>query len=156
MKLLQELTMLTEEAIEVRPAAEVWKENKDKAKNFITNSVYMVRKMKDSDPVKYEVFLDKDNKRKSMGKVDTEELESLYVPIRAKQTEDAEGFSMYRDIDEVEAFKHDGDTIKVDLEDGQTEKLKKGDYLLRTTTDDSFVYTVETAKYFDRDYTEKS
>jgi hypothetical protein len=154
MKLLQELLNLREEAIEVRLASDVWKEGKDETKTFITTEVFYVREIKDSDPTKYEVYSDKENKRKLVGKMDKEDLEASYVPVRATQSEDAEGYKMYRSSDEVEAFKYDGDTIKVDLE-GQTSKLKKGDYLIRQSDENEFTYTVESAKYFEADYVEK-
>lgn len=154
MKLLQELLTLHEEAIEVKFASDVWKEAKDEAKTFITTEVFYVKEIEGSDPTKYEVYSDKENKRKLVGKMDKEDLEASYVPVRASQAEDAEGYKMYRSSDEVEAFKYDGDTIKVDLE-GQTSKLKKGDYLIRQSDEDEFTYTVESAKYFEADYVEK-
>lgn len=154
MKLLQELLSLREEAIETQLASDVWKENKDSVKTFVPTAVYMVKKVKDSDPTEYEVYTDKGGKRKLVGKMDSEELESNYVPVRSGQKEDVEGFTIYRDADEVEAFKFEGDTIKVDLE-GSTKTLKKGDYLIRQTEEDEFTYDVQSAKYFEADYSEK-
>lgn len=154
MKLLQELLHLREEAIETKLASDIWKENKDKAKTFITNVTYLAREVKDSEPKKYEVFKDVDSKRKLVGKFATDDFEAAYAPVRANQKEDAEGYKMYRDAGDIEAFKYDGDTIKVDLE-GETGKLKKGDYLVRTSEGDNFVYSIETAKYFEDDYAEQ-
>ena len=154
MKLLKELLILREEAIESKLAADVWKENKDKAKTYITNVTYLAREVKESDPKKYEVYKDVDGKRKSVGKFETDDFEAAYVPVRANQKEDAEGYKMYRDAGDIEAFKYDGDTIKVDLE-GETGKLKKGDYLIRSTEGDNFVYSIETAKFFEDDYAEQ-
>lgn len=154
MKLLQELLSLREEAIEVKPAADVWQDGKDSVKSYIATAVYQVRQIEDSDPVKWEVYTDKDGSRKLVGKFDTADLEEMYVPVRPNQKEDAEGYTMYRDNTEVEAFKYDGDTIKVDL-DGKTKKLVNGDYLIRETDDDNFVYSVQSAKYFETDYSEK-
>lgn len=154
MKLIQELLHLREEAIELKPAADVWKENKEDIKTFVTNATYLARKVKNSDPTRYEVFQDVNDNRKSVGKFDAEEFDAAYVPVRANQEEDAEGYKMYRDAEEIEAFKYDGDTIKVDLE-GQVGKLKTGDYLIRASEGDNFVYSIESAKYFDTDYAEK-
>lgn len=154
MKLLQELLSLREEAIETKLASDVWKEAKDSTKNYVTNAVYMVKKVKDSDPAKYEVYNDTDSKRKLVATMDAEELEENYAPVRANQKEDAEGFTIYRDNTEVEAFKYDGDTIKVDLE-GSTKTLKKGDYLIRQVEGDEFTYSVQSAKTFEADYSEK-
>ncbi len=154
MKLLQELLSLREEAIETQLASDIWKENKDSAKTYVPTAVYMVKKVKDSDPTEYEVYTDKGGKRKLVATMDTEELEDNYVPVRPDQNEDAEGFTVYRDSDEVEAFKYDGDTTKVDFE-GSTKTLKKGDYLIRQTEEDEFTYEVQSAKYFEADYSEK-
>ncbi len=154
MKLLQELLSLREEAIETQLASDIWKEAKDSVKTFVPNAVYMVKKVKDSDPTKYEIYNDKDSKRKLVATMDAEELEDNYSPVRANQKEDAEGFTIYRDSTEVEAFKYDGDTIKVDLE-GSTETLKKGDYLLRQVEGDEFTYSTQSAKTFESDYSEK-
>ena len=154
MKLLQELLSLREEAIETQLASDIWKENKDSAKTYVPNAVYMVKKVKDSDPTEYEVYTDTGGKRKLLATMDSEELEDNYVPVRPDQKEDAEGFTVYRDSDEVEAFKYEGDTTKVDLE-GSTKTLKKGDYLIRQTEEDEFTYEVQSAKYFEADYSEK-
>jgi len=156
MKLLAELLSLREEAIEVRPAEEVWKENKDDAKTFIPTVVYSVKENDDADPKVWEVYKDADNKRKLVGKFETSEFEDLYVPVRANQNPDAEGYTLYRDNTEVEAFKYDGDTVKLELDEGgKTTTLNKGDYLIRETEDDNFVYEVQSSKYFETDFTEK-
>lgn len=154
MKLLQELLALHEEAIETKLASDIWKEAGDSTKNYVTNAVYMVKKVKDSDPTMYEIYNDSDSTRKLVATMDAEELEDNYVPVRANQKEDAEGFTVYRDNSEVEAFKYDGDTIKVDLE-GSTETLKKGDYLIRQVDGDEFTYSTQSAKTFETDYSEK-
>lgn len=154
MKLLQELLSINEEAIETIKAADIWKENKDSAVTYVPNAVYMVRVVPDTEPTEYEVFSDVSGKRKLVAKMDPEELEDNYVPVRANQKEDAEGFTLYRDAEEVEAFKFEGDTSKIDLE-GSTETIKKGDYLIRQTDEDEFTYSVQKAKYFEDNYTEK-
>lgn len=151
---LQELLSLHEEAIEIVLAADLWKDNKDNSKTFIQNAIYMVKKVKDSKPTEYEIYSDDGDKRKLVATMDAEELEAAYVPVRSNQKEDAEGFKLYRDIDEVEAFRHEGDTIKVDLE-RRKKTLKKGDYLLRITDDDEFTYDVQSAKDFEDAYSEK-
>jgi hypothetical protein len=154
MKLIQELLILREEAIETKAASDIWKESKDKIKTYITNATYLARVKKNSDPKKYEVFQDVNNNRKTIGTFSVDEFDAAYAPVRANQTEDAEGYKMYRDAEETEAFKYDGDTVKVDLE-GQTGKLKGGDYLIRASDGDNFTYSIESAKYFDTDYAEK-
>lgn len=162
MKLIQELLVLhekhqlalQEEAIETKLASDIWKENKDSAKTYVSSVVYSVKKGSNEDKP-YEVYKDdQKGKRTIVGKFTKDDLEASYAPVRANQTEDAEGYTLYRDAAEMEAFKYEGDTIKVDLE-GQTGKIKKGDYLIRMSEGDNFTYTIETAKYFDGDYSEK-
>lgn len=154
MKLLQELLSLHEEAIETALASDLWKDNKDSVKTYIPQGTFMVKKVKDSDPTEYEVYTDASGKRKLVAKMDAEELEGAYAPVRPNQKEDAEGFTIYRAAEDVEAFKYDGDTTKVDLE-GRTKTLKKGDYLLRQVDEDEFTYSVQSAKTFEADYSEK-
>ena len=154
MKLLQELLSLREEAIEVVKAADLWKDNKDNVQTFVPNAVYSVKKVEDATPTEYEIYSDTSGKRKLVATMNAEELEDNYVPVRANQKEDAEGFTFYRDAEEVEAFKYEEDTVKIDLE-GSTETLKKGDYLIRSAQDDEFIYSVQASKYFEDDYTEK-
>lgn len=70
-------------------------------------------------------------------------------PIRANQTPDAEGFVTYTDPTEVEAFKYDGEPIRVKLDDSQTVQMNKGDYLVRTVRGNNFEYNVEAASDFE-------
>jgi len=154
MKLLQELLSLREEAIETVKAADLWKEHTDDTKTFIPSSVFLARPIDGSDGARYEIFRDKDGTRKSVGKMDSDKFGLKYVPLRANQKEDAEGFKAYREDDDVEAFKHADDTIKVDLE-GQVGKLTDGDYLVRRTEGDNFVYSISKAETFEDDYSEE-
>lgn len=162
MKLIQELLALhvehqralQEEAIETKLASDIWKQAGDDVKTYVSSIVYSVKKGKNEEKP-FEVYKDdQKGKRTLVGKFDAEDLEASYAPVRANQTEDAEGYTLYRDAAEVEAFRYDGDVIKVDLE-GETGKLKKGDYLIRTADGDNFTYSIESAKYFDSDYSEK-
>jgi len=46
--------------------------------------------------------------------------------------------------------------VKLELDEGgKTTTLNKGDYLIRETEDDNFVYEVQSSKYFETDFTEK-
>lgn len=154
MKLLQELLSLREEAIEVKQPSDVWEEGKDSAKTFISSITYMVKQVEDSSPAEYEVYVDDGDKRTLIDTLDAQALEASYTPVRANQKPDAEGFTVYRESTEVEAFKYAGDTCKLD-NDGEKETLKKGDYLIRHTSDDEFTYSVESADDFEADFTEK-
>ncbi len=155
MKLLQELLTIKEEAIEVKPASDVWSDNKDSAKTYVTKTIFQVKETEDEDGMKqYEIYSDTTGTRKLINTLSSADFKAAYSPVRANQKPDAEGFTMYREDAEVEAFKYEGDTIKVDL-DGDKETLRKGMYLIRREEDDTFVYSVETAKYFEADYTEQ-
>lgn len=159
MSLLKEIALLSEEEIQTREPAEVWDENSSEVKTYITALTYLVRPIKDSKPAKFEVFYDEDGKRKSYGNISSEDLNAAFVPVRANQQADVEGFTLYRDADEFEAFKYLGDPVKINLgtgEDGGTTLMQKGDYLLRTVDGNDFVYTVEKARFFDSDYVKKS
>lgn len=143
---------VSEEAIEVKPAADVWAESKDLSKTYISNTVYSVKGIEGGK--KFDVSTEEGSVRKPFATLSRIDLDASFTPIRPKQSPDAEGYTQYRDIDEVEAFKYEGDTIKVDLE-GEVKLLSKGDYLVRKTEGDDFVYEVKTSKVFDSKYTTK-
>ena len=147
---------LFEEAIPVVTADSLWQENSGGALQYITTKIFMVREEPNKNISSFEVFLDKNGKRSLIGKMGQDKLDKSYTAIRGNQKPDAEGFIMYRDAAEYEAFKYEGDTTKVELSDGTTVKLTKGDYILRQTDGDEFVYSVESARYFDQNYTKKS
>lgn len=144
---------LKEEAITVKPAPEVWADNKDDAKTYITNTVYFVRKL--DGGTKYEVTIEDGTTRKVFATMTRPELDKAFTPIRAKQTPDAEGYTQYRNLDEIEAFKYTDDTIKVEDEGRGTYLLNKGDYLLKMARDDIFIYEVKKAKDFETIYSPK-
>lgn len=136
--------LITEEAIEVLSAEEVWKNGT--VTTFIPTSIYSARK----EEGKWAVYKE-DGKRKLVDRFDSAAFEELYAPVRPNQKPDAEGFKTYRDNVEIEAVKYDGDTVKVSIGSG-TKKLRKGNYLVRQEGEDSFSYTVRDAKYFESDY----
>lgn len=155
MMILKELLALREEAIEVKPASDVWSENRDSAKTYVTKTIFQVKETENDDGDKqYEVYSDTSGKRKLVNTLDSEDFKAAYSPVRPNQKPDAEGFTLYREDAEVEAFKYEGDTIKVDM-DGDKETLKKGMYLIRREEGDNFVYSVESAKFFEADYSEQ-
>jgi hypothetical protein len=155
MKLLQELlTIVSEEAIETKKASDLWKDNKDKVKTYVSSATFQARVIDGSDPKRYEVYKDANDKRKLVGKFDSDKFNKKYEPVRAKQNEDAEGYKLYREAGDVESFQYDGDTTKVDLE-GQVGKLKNGDYLIRTTEGDNFIYAISSTETFEADYIEE-
>lgn len=142
-----------EEAITVKAASDVWKDNSDKTKVYIENTVYDVRKLEGG--AQYEVMSITDGKRKPFTKLSRAELDAAFTPTHPKQAADAEGYSQYRKTDELEAFKYDADTLKVDLGDGTNKLLSKGDYLLRRPEGDVFKYDVKKAKDFEVNFDAK-
>lgn len=154
MKLLKELLTLKEEAIEVKPASDVWDEAKDSVKTYIAKKTYTAKEVDGEDGTEYEVYTEKNGKRKLVTTLSSADFKSAYVQVRADQSADAEGYKTYREDTEIEAFKYDGNTIKVDLGDSK-ETLKKGDYLIRKVDGDNFTYLVEEARFFEEDYSEK-
>jgi hypothetical protein len=139
---------LTEEAVEVKPAQDIWTENKDSAKTYVSNTVYFVKKLENE---KYDVTTEEGTTRKPFAVLSKIDLDKSFTPIRAKQTPDAEGYTQYRDLEELEAFKSDADTVKLDND----ELLAKGDYLIRKTDGTNFTYEVKKAKDFEAQYEEK-
>lgn len=141
-------TTLNEEAIEVRAPEDVWGENKDNSLTYITNTVYDVRKLEGGQ--KYEVTVTDGTTRKPFANLTKQALDQSFTQIRPNEKADAEGFNQYRKVDEVEAFKYSGDTVKVN-----SVLLTKGDYLIRSPKGDQFVYEVKKAKDFEASHTEK-
>lgn len=151
---------LFEEPIPIRTAEELWSENGVDAAQYITMTVYFVRPTPDKKDM-FDVLYDEGGKRKRYSSMNSEDLNAAFAPIRPNQKPDVEGFTQYRSADVFDAFKYDGDPVKVSLNDispeenGETFKLEKGDYMLRHDTDDEFVYTIEKANFFDNGYIKK-
>lgn len=150
---------LFEEPIPTITAEEVWNSGSEAAGQYITTTVYYVRPLENSQ---FEVLYDVEGRRKSYGKLDQEDLEAAFTPIRPNQKPDAEGFITYRLGDVFDAFKYGGDPVKVSIDkapegeaNSQTVKLNTGDWMLRQDDGNDFVYTVERGSYFDNNYTKK-
>ena len=144
--------VVKEEAVETKPAADVWSENKDSSKTYVSNTVYFVKPVKGGE--KYEVSTEEGTTRKPFATVSKVDLDKSFTQIRPKQTPDAEGYTQYRDSAEVEAFKNDADTVKID-DSGTVLLLSRGDYLVRKTDGENFTYEVKKAKDFEAHYAEK-
>jgi len=139
---------LAEEEIENKSPESVWAENKDNAETFISNTVYYVKELDGGE--KYEITTVDGSERKQFGTVSRADLDKGFTPIRANDAADAEGYKQYRKVDEVQAFKYDGETVKVN-----GVLISSGDYLIKMPKDDQFVYEVKKAKNFDLAYTKK-
>lgn len=157
MNLIQQLLSLRqqkldEDAIEVQTADQVWKDNGVDSETFISNAIYFVRSKKNTD--KFEVVIEANNQRKSFAMLSKADLDKSFIPMRANQTPDAEGFTQYRDIDETEAFEYAGETINVET-NSTTATLAKGDYLLRKADGANFIYSVKKSSDFEANFAEK-
>lgn len=141
-------THLNEEDITVTAPEDVWAQNKDSAKTYISSTVYGVKKLEGG--LKFEVTTTEGNERKPFANLTKLALDQAFTPVRPNQTPDAEGYSQYRKVDEVEAFKYTDDTVKLN-----GVLINKGDYLIRIPKDDKFTYEVKKSKDFDTLYTEK-
>lgn len=147
--------IMVEETIPTTSAEDLWAQNSGDVGQYITTKIFQVLPITNKNITKYTVYLDSENKRTLIGNMNQTKLDKSYTPVRPNQKPDAEGFTTYREIAEYEAFKYMGDTTKVTISDKTTVKLNKGDYILRQTAADNFVYSIELARYFDQYYTKK-
>jgi hypothetical protein len=141
-------TTLNEEDITVTAPEDVWAQNADSSKTYINNTVYGVKKL--DGGMKYEVTITSGTERKPFANLTKQALDQAFTPVRPNQNPDAEGYTQYRKVDEVEAFKYTGDTEKLN-----GVLISKGDYLIKTPKGDQFAYEVKKAKDFEAMYTEK-
>ena len=150
---------LFEEPIETKSAEDLWSENEGDSAQYITTTTYFVRPISGKNGM-YEVLYDEAGKRKTYGTMNKEDLDAAFAPMRPNQQPDAEGFLTYRSGDVYDAFKYNGDPVKVTLSGeespAQTVKLAKGDFLLRQDSGNEFTYTVEKANYFSNQYVRKN
>jgi len=151
---------LFEEPIETKNAEDVWAEGEGDAASYITSTVYYVKPAAKAGY--FDVTYDDDNdQRKTYGTMTKQDLDSAFTPLRGNQKADAEGYLQYRSGDVYDAFKYQGDPVRVNLGAAGKDKdivvlMNKGDYLLRQTSGDNFIYTVEKANYFDNGYVKKT
>lgn len=152
---------LFEEPIQTRTAEEIWTDGEAEAGQYVTTTVYYVRPI-EGEKDQYEVLFDDQGKRKTYGKMDEQDLDAAFAPVRANQRPDAEGFTQYRSADTYSAFKYNGEPVKVTLDAApegeagpQTVKLNTGDWVLRQDDGKDFIYSVERANYFDNSYMKK-
>jgi hypothetical protein len=156
---LQELKLF-EEPIETRQAEELWDENESDSNTYITTTVYYIKPHPKSDD-RFDVFYDENGTRKLYGTLKGEDVSASFAPVRPNQKPDAEGYLTYRSGDVYDAFKYNGEPVKVvlatgkDGKAGSTAKLNKGDYLLRLDDGNNFTYSVEPGAKFDNSYTKK-
>jgi hypothetical protein len=99
----------------------------------------------------FDVYVDKNNRRTLYASVSKAELASTYEIVRADDKPDGEGYVRYRMSDELEAAQYTGEPVNLTV-GTSTVRLKKGDYLVRSTSGDDFTYSVEPEKFFDSTY----
>jgi hypothetical protein len=142
---------VSEEAIEVQTAEDVWKEHKSEAKTYISNEVFFVKKLQGGS--KFEVLSVQNNKRVPFATLSTPELTSSFTPMRADDAPDAEGYLQYRKSDQVRAIEYTGDTVKTDI--GDNEVISEGDYLIQSVKGSDFEYQIMDSKNFNMKYNKK-
>ncbi len=147
LKEIKSLKLVTEESLEQKSAEDLWSENEPS--DYTASTTYLVRPIEKSRPVSYEVFRVIGTSSKPFGTFSATELADTLKPIRPNQTPDAEGFTVYTDPQQVQAFKYGGDPVKVEVAKGKTVVMNKGDYLVRTVSGSKFDYTVEPASDFE-------
>lgn len=151
---LRELKLF-EEAIPQMNAKDVWDEAGEESAQYVSAGIYHVIADDSFSPIKYEVFQDKNGVRKLIGKMSQDKLLKSFTPVRANQTADAEGFTLYRENDEYDVIKYSGDTVKVKNDNGDIIKINKGDFIIRDTDDDDFLYSAVSSKYFEQEFIKK-
>ena len=150
--LLKEL--LIESEIQVISGEELWSQGSSDAKEYRSASQYLVRQMKGSTG-KYEAFKVVGDQKKQFGVFTATELRAALVPLRSNQKPDVEGFTVYVDPEKVEAFQYKGEPMKVDLDDdGDSQKISSGDYLVRTPDGSKFTFSIEKEADFESTLTE--
>lgn len=137
---------LKEEEITSKTAEEVWSEGKAKSKTYIKVTPYFARKLDGGS--KYEVVIDDGIERKPFSSLSKQDLDKAFTPLRPNQTPDAEGFIQYQATDEIEAFKYFGDAVNLEL-NGDSQVIKKGDYLIQKIVGNKFVYEIKSSKDFE-------
>lgn len=159
MNLLKELldldsTLISEDdSIEVKNASEVWAENKEESLIYIPKTIFSVKK--DESNEKYHVSVEVGNSRKPFAVLSKLDLDSSFIPVRPNQIPDAEGYSKYRNTDEIQAIKYTGDTIQIESND-ETILLHKGDYLIqRPNSSGKFIYEVKKSSNFEAKFEAK-
>jgi len=145
---------LSEEALETKSAEDLWNDNKDSVKSYSTNTTYAVRALPDTSPTKYEVFSIIGDQRKLIGKFDSATLNKKFKPIRPNQKPDVEGFITYVDPAETEAIQYGGDPTKIEFDDGSTQQIEKGDFLIRAVQGSKFSYEIKPESDFETEMKE--
>lgn len=138
------------EQIETRDAGEVWSEISSNAASYMPSQTYLVKPSEKKSGT-FDVYVDKNNRRTLYASVSKVELASTYEIVRADDKPDGEGYVRYRMADELEAAQYTGEPVNLTV-GTSTARLKKGDYLVRSTSGDDFTYSVEPEKFFDLTY----
>lgn len=138
------------EAVESKTGEELWDTVSGDASTYTPSTVYQV-KPSESKRGEFDVYTDKDNKRTLYATMSTDDLRDSLEKIRPSDKPDGEGYTMYRSRETLEAAQYRGDPVTVS--DVANAQLKKGDYLVRSTSGSEFVYSVEPESFFNDKYT---
>ena len=117
---------------------QVWEENKTTAKTYISKEEFAVKQ----NGANFEVYSIVGTERKLYQNMDQATLAATLVKARETDAPDAEGFVTYLRPNKVEAFKFDGDSSMV-LIDNRTIALVRGDYVVKSVVNNKFIYSIE-------------
>ena len=144
-------------------------EHDDEISSYVKKQLYDIRKGEKGEKVKitmagipkatktihgleYVVRLHDDVEQVKV--IDEYELKRTYEQIQADAKEDAEGFIVYRQIGEYEAFKYAGEEVYIFTDWNTKQRLKTGDYLVRDVNKDKSSGFVVPAADFDKHFEE--
>lgn len=140
--------MTFEAQIELQPVEDVWSENEADIVTYESSILYLAKANEKSK--KIDVFIVEPNgKRKFQDDYTKTELDQIFRPVSSTSKEDAEGFREYYSQETVDAIKWSKDPADLDLGDGLTLRIKKGDYLTRSVDGRDYVFAVEPRGQFE-------
>lgn len=140
--------MTFEAQIELQPVEDVWSENEADMVTYESSILYLAKA--NGKTKKMDVFVVEPNgKRKFQDDYTKIELDQIFRPVSPTSKEDAEGFREYYSQETVDAIKWSKDPADLDLSDGLTLRIKKGDYLTRSVDGRDYVFAVEPRGQFE-------
>jgi hypothetical protein len=140
--------MTFEAQVELQPVEDVWGENESDIVSYESSILYLA---KDNEKTKkMDVYIVEPNgKRKFQDDYTKTELDQIFRPVSSTSKEDAEGFREYYSQETIDAVKWTKDPTDLDLGDGLTLRIKKGDYLTRSVDGRDYVFAVEPRGQFE-------
>lgn len=147
MKLSEIKRLMEDQKYETTTAEELW-ETLTPA-HYKSAGVFLVRPAPKGG---FEVMTDAVGTREVVEVIDNNTLNDKYIEIRPGDQPDAEGYTKYQLSGEYEAAKYDGDTVDVDMGDGEHERLTRGDYLMRVEGPKGYLFSFARGSLFDKNF----